>query len=416
MAKHKVYASLEIADREVRLLVYEEFEGRFLVLQSEVVPCKGIEDFRITDQKKVVEAIKTAVEKAESALGYHISAVLLAIPSADVNRVSQNVEITIEDGTNHIRNFHIEQGIKRALEYEPADNEIFVNVQNISYKIAGIPWKKSPVGQESKSFEMDVTLLYANKEVVFSYVKAVEAAGLKVIDIFIDAYAQAQQTAAFSHSNSQAVILVDIQAKHTVLTLIHREKILSSTVLDKGFDYWIKPLRDKYQLKHSVCERLLNNLFSLSQEKDESIIFVDQNKDERYEISAKELAGEVVPNVRKWIADINEKCEPITSSVKARYILSGEGASFPILRDLAPAFSAPVLIYNENILGARNGKFITALGTGYAWMEKAKREKRDEISVDLNELETSIDSIGIKSETKGGITARFQRVVRSRKQ
>ena len=47
MSKKQVYASLEIADQEVRLVVLEVFDGRYNVLRTEKDACSGIENQKI---------------------------------------------------------------------------------------------------------------------------------------------------------------------------------------------------------------------------------------------------------------------------------------------------------------------------------------------------------------------------------
>ena len=47
MSKKKVYASLEIADQEVRLVVLEVFDGRYNVLRTEKAACTGIKNQKV---------------------------------------------------------------------------------------------------------------------------------------------------------------------------------------------------------------------------------------------------------------------------------------------------------------------------------------------------------------------------------
>ncbi|MFR9254240.1 MAG: hypothetical protein ACLVJ6_01150 [Merdibacter sp.] len=43
-------------------------------------------------------------------MGYRIERVLLAIPSLEVTRCNQKINVSIEDGTRTIRLFHIQSG------------------------------------------------------------------------------------------------------------------------------------------------------------------------------------------------------------------------------------------------------------------------------------------------------------------
>ena len=73
MSRNKVYASCEIADQEVRLVILEIFEGRMNVLRVERVSCDGVRNQKIVNESLVVQAIRQACTNASTALGYRKS-------------------------------------------------------------------------------------------------------------------------------------------------------------------------------------------------------------------------------------------------------------------------------------------------------------------------------------------------------
>ncbi len=100
MSKKRVYAAIEIADQEIRLIVLEIFEARYNVLRTERVACSGVDkNQKIVDESAIVTAIRQAITNAQAALGYRIERVLLVVPSVNVMRSSQKVRVQIEDGT-----------------------------------------------------------------------------------------------------------------------------------------------------------------------------------------------------------------------------------------------------------------------------------------------------------------------------
>ena len=58
MSKNRVYAAVEIADQEVRLVVMEIYEARNNVLRVERIPCSGVQDQKIVDEAAVVTAVR----------------------------------------------------------------------------------------------------------------------------------------------------------------------------------------------------------------------------------------------------------------------------------------------------------------------------------------------------------------------
>ena len=68
MNDQQIYAALELADHEVRLLVGEFHNTRLNILKVEKVKCSGIEGVTIIDQDAVVTALKSAVNNASANL------------------------------------------------------------------------------------------------------------------------------------------------------------------------------------------------------------------------------------------------------------------------------------------------------------------------------------------------------------
>ncbi|MEG1731595.1 MAG: hypothetical protein RR252_00440 [Longicatena sp.] len=91
MNEKKIYASLEIADHEIRLVVGEFCESRFNILRVEKMAIQGIEKKEIIDEQNVVNGIIKILKKSNDALGFHIERVLLAIPSVQVMRNNKRV-------------------------------------------------------------------------------------------------------------------------------------------------------------------------------------------------------------------------------------------------------------------------------------------------------------------------------------
>lgn len=415
MAKKQVFAAIEIGDQEIRLVVLEVFDSRNNILRVEKTACTGVKDFKIVDESAVVKAVQQTVKQAQNALGYHIEKVLLAIPSKAVKRSTQKVHISIEDGTKNIRRFHVQQGLNKAMQKRVGDEFELVNVNKITYYVNGNASDKLPIGQEAESFDMEVDLLYASRELLYSYAKAIEQSNLEILDIYLDIYAQGKETGAIVQSGEKPVILLSLDANHTTLTLFMQGKLITSTTLKQGFNSFIEDLKIKYNLSDKICWRLLQNLFSADEDEIEDIIiYIEQQENRRVEITAKELAGFVLPKIRSWISEINAASEPIQAQGKAKYVITGQGSGIPVLSEMEDAFSAPASVYQITSIGARDGSYVTCLGMPYAWAEINKIRQDDRTSVNNNELEESIESIKhYSSKEEGGFTQKLRKVILS---
>lgn len=413
MSKKKVYASLEIADQEVRLVVLEVFDGRYNVLRTEKAACTGIKNQKVVDEANVVMTIREVVTNAQAALGYRIERVLLAIPSLNVQRNNQRVHIQIEDGTKTIRLFHIQQGYNKAIQRKASDDVEFVNLNRILYTVNDVETKKLPLQQSCEEFYMNVDLLYADKETIYAYAKCVEQANLEILDLCLDTYAIAQQTACLEMSYDRMMIQLDLEAQHCTLSVFSKGRLMNTASLEKGYSWFTSDLQEKYHLSDDICYRLLQNLFITDESKAKDIIiYIGQNEIDRVEITEKELVESCMPKIRQWIAQINETCAPIVKQSKSRYILTGQGSNIVVFRDLTDLFNAEAMVYQETCMGARDGSYVCGLGMAYAWQEVNKIRGIDKTSPNNNELEASIDAINQQSKKgDGGFTRKLKNVI-----
>ncbi len=413
MGRKEIYAALEIADHEVRLVIGELFEARLNILRAERVQTSGVCNKEITDEKAVVSAIRKAVSNATIALGCRIERVLLAIPSLEVTRQNQKIQVTIEDGTRTIRLFHIQSGFNKAISYRAASHLELVNVGCIKYKVNGITSRKLPLGETCDSFVMDMDLLFAQKKAVYAYARCVEQANLEILDICLDSYAMAQEAAVFEQAIDRYVVQVDLGRFQTSLTLFAHGKLMKCILLSEGYAKWYAELKDRYQLSDSVCYRLLQNIFSKDpQENDDHIIFLDNINDTQVQLSAKEVYALCFENIEDWIQEINETCRPITQGGNTRYVISGEGMNIQVLEQMMDQFSAAASGYVPQTIGARDGAFTTTIGMIYNWKEIQEIRKDERISVNRNEMEESVEAIRkIARDGEGGFTRKLKNML-----
>ena len=77
MQKKQIFASLEITEEEIRLLVAEYHMSRFNILRSDVQKCTGVKNRRIEKPQAVSAAITKIIRNAEEALSVKIKSVIL---------------------------------------------------------------------------------------------------------------------------------------------------------------------------------------------------------------------------------------------------------------------------------------------------------------------------------------------------
>lgn len=415
MSINKVYASFELADHEVRLVVLEIFEGQFNVLRTERVACSGIQNQKIVDESRVVQAIRKAASNASVALGYRIERALLAIPSVNVQHVEQRVHVQVEDGTKYIRLFHIQQGLNKAVQKKIFDDVELVNIGRITYEVEGQPvTTKMPISAPIDEFYMNVELLYADKDTIYAFARCIEQANMEILDIYLDAYAISQESAVAVKSQDRLMIQLDLEQNHCVLTLFSHGLLYSSTVLEHGYQWFIEEIQNKYGLSDETAFRLLQNVFNKEvEEAYDKIIYIEQRTEQRIEIKASELTKSVVSRIREWIDNVNAACEPILQQGPSEFVLTGKGANVGVFKQLMGAFASNATIYEPQNIGARDGSFTCCIGVFYAYNDINKIRHSNKICANVNELGASIDAINHKARNgvEGGFTKKLKSVI-----
>lgn len=414
MIKKEIYASLEVADHEVRLVVGEFYETRFNILRVEKASITGVTEKRIVNEQNVVNGIIKAVKQAEDALGYRIERILLTIPSVHVARHNKRVNIVPEASSKRVRLSDIQKGVNEAVTFKPDPNLELVNIGCIKYITNGITSRKMPIDEVSELLIIDIDLLYADKENVYAYARCVEKAGLDILDICLDSYAIAQEAAIFEQTVDKYVILVDLARESTTLSLFTHGKLVNCEVLDEGYGKWLQQLHENYHLSANVSFRLVQNTCTFKEEDaNESVIYIWSEGGEQKQITEKESCHAVMPFVKAWIDAVNEVCTPIVESGNVRYLLTGEGCEIQSLQQLISNLNAPAQIYVPQTIGARDCSFVTCLGLFYSWREQLAIRKDERVSCDMSDVETAVESVGRKNQTddEGGFTKKLKSIL-----
>ena len=415
MGRKEIYAALEIADHEVRLVIGELFEARLNILRVERVAMSGVTNKEITDEKAVVSAIRKAVANATIALGYRIERVLLAIPSLEVTRCNQKINVSIEDGTRTIRLFHIQSGFNKAISYRAGSHLELVNVGCIKYKVNGITSRKLPLGETCDSFVMDMDLLFAQKKAVYAYARCVEQANLEILDICLDAYAMAQEAAVFEQAIDRYIVQVDLSRSSTVLTLFAHGRLVRCIQVDEGYAHWYETLQERFHLRDAACFRLLQNLFSADpQQNGDNVIYIESIDGQQVQVTAADVYACCMERMHAWVRTVSETCELIVRGGTTRYVVSGEGMDIQVLGELMKEFNAPAAGYVPQLIGAREAAFTTTVGMIYNWKEIQQIRKDSRISVNHNEMEESVESINkVAHDGEGGFTKKLRNILLS---
>ncbi len=414
MAIKEIFASIEIADHEVRLIVGEFYESRFNILRVEKASINGIDNKRIVNEQNIANGIIKVLKQAEDNLGYHIESVLLVVPSVNVKRVSTSVKIVPETVSRRIRLSDIQRGRNEAIKHHESDDLVLVNIGCSKYTTNGISSRKMPINELCEELTMEVDLLFADKEVVYSYASCVEKAGLKILDICLDSYAIAQEAAIFEQTLDKYIVLIDVEQDTMTLSLFAHGRLISSRLEAKGYNEWFKELKEKCNFSTNIAYRLAQNTCRLeTQSARDTTIYVYSQAKEQHQLSEKEVASMLENPIANWIDDVNELCSDIINSGEAKYILTGAGMEILAIPQLLDKLNAPNMVYVPQTIGARDSSYCACLGCFYAWKEQQEIKHDTRTSCPQQEVERVMEAVKNKANEndEGSFTKKLKKIL-----
>lgn len=387
MQRKQLYASLEIAEDEIRLMVGEYHMSRFNILKIETMKCSAIHNSRIEKPQVVTATIVKLIHDVESAMELKIKSVILLIPSVRVKSVKRRVNVEIEDGSRKIMYSHIRAGLEKALDYHIDDKYEFVNIGSIKYIVGGISSRLIPIDEKAERLTMDVDLLYGDRDIVYSYVACVEKAGIAVLDICLDSFALAEESAVLENSMNKYTVLLDLEKADTNLSLYYKGRLLEVYSLGYGYQRFIQAIHRKYHLSYDECNNIIKeNFLKEDSNYNDNVSFIWRDKNQNKQLTSKDIYTCVNEELNNWFTLINKTCEPLKELGECRLVLCGTGADIVGIQSILSRFSIPAQLYVPTTIGARKGKYTSCLGALYCTKKWQTIRNVSEVCIDFNNL------------------------------
>ena len=162
MSDKQIFASVEVADHEVRLIVGEFFNTRFNIIKVERIPCFGLTYDRVLNADEISNALRKAASNTKRTIGAEIKKVILAIPSYRTKKYSlkSTVDVTGIDGVITIQD--VRNAIKKAENMSISKEYALIQTVPVKYIVNGIATRRIPLGEKCSQLSVDVDLLCAD--------------------------------------------------------------------------------------------------------------------------------------------------------------------------------------------------------------------------------------------------------------
>lgn len=229
----KIFTSIDIGTDEIKAITVEEYNDKFNVLATAVVPSKGVKQGLIVDANLISTAIKKVIKSLESKLGTKITQILAIVPS-------NNIDINIGTGeVNCNKEDHIIDGevifsaLQKSLKNNVSKSMEVVSVMPIEYKIDNSKKVANPLGLEGEVLAVKSVIVSVPKKNVYSVVSILENMGVEVVDVTISSIAD-YYCVKDKELDKEIVSIFNMGKEKSVISVFNKGIIIKEEILQIG--------------------------------------------------------------------------------------------------------------------------------------------------------------------------------------
>ena len=239
MSRHTV-VGIDLGTSETKVLVAEDAaeNGHFTpkIIGTGVAETRGVERGFISNIAEAAESVRLAVGKAEKASAIRIKRAYVSLGGIGLGSVTAtgSVAITRADGEVTERDLTLAlEAAEAALPKEVMLNKRIINTIPVEYKIDGkVAWGE-PIGLKAHRLEVKALFITCLEHHVAELIKAVEEAGVEVVDVTAAPVAASFVTVA-KKARRVGTILADIGAETLSIIAFENNNPVSLEVFPVG--------------------------------------------------------------------------------------------------------------------------------------------------------------------------------------
>ena len=402
----KIYTAIDIGSDTIKFVVGEYFKNKLNILATYEQKAKGIRKGLIVDPNLAINSIKDGIKEINNNLGIDIKKVIVGVPSynAKFMIVTSEIEITGDAITTDDVNNLIKASVYSKVEQ---DYEL-ITVLPLTFLIDGEKETKV-VGKTGNKLEIKGIMISAPKKNVYSVLSVMEGAGLEVVDITVSALGDYYEVRNDNLDKNIGAI-INLGHETTNVSVFSRGKLMNTETIQLGGINVDKDLA--YMFNINVFDaREIKEKFASSHKR-----FIALN--DVYEV--KNTAGEVIKLNQIEVTEIvmDRLAELLRLAQKQILLLTKQNISYIVITGGLTEIRAfknlvyeilgkDVIIYNEDTLGIRDNKYITAIGMIKYFINKMETRGKEYSMLDKEDEELLINPNNKNKKDKIAITKIF---------
>ena len=391
-----VYTSIDIGSDAVKVVVCELCKNKLNLLGASSIKSKGIKKGVISDPTSASEAISAATHEVEEMLGFKIKKALVTLPSYFA--VYKPFNEKIESDGSPITSELVVKLMQQIVTNNANKKSEIASIQILDFKVDGKE-TKDPKDLSGRLLEVRGVISYIPKENLFSVVTLLEELGISVVDVCIGPVSDYFTYQSKEYDNKDGII-VNMGAETTTVGVVSKGIVVKSSVIQFGGKSVDNDIAYIYKIDNQVGQNLKEKFaFAHSSAASSSEVTTRKNiVNEEVTISQPEITEIVSARLEEILKLVKKEISSLTNMENDYIIITGGTSNMIGLAKLANEVLGPKAeIEAVKLLGIRNNKYSTALGTIIYFANKLKIRGQEYSMISKEEIDDMISNAKSKN-------------------
>lgn len=404
----KIYTAIDIGSDKIKFVTGEYFGGKVNILSSHEQKAKGIRKGLIVDPNLAINSIKDGIKEMHNMLGIEIKKVIVNVPDYNTKFMLVTGEVNIIDEDELITTDDINKVIKESVYAKLYEDYELITVVPLVFTIDGEETEK-PVGRTGKKLGMKGIMISAPKKNIYSVLSVMEGAGLEVIDITISGLCDYAEVGN-KNLDKKIGAIINLGHETTNVSVYNKGKLMNTETIqlgglniDKDLAYMFninifdaREIKEKFASSHKRFIAL-NDVYE-----------VKNTAEEMIKLNQIEVTEIVMDRLAEILKLANKQILLLTKQNISYIVITGGLTEIRAFKNLVyEILGKDVIIYNEDTLGIRDNKYITAIGMIKYFINKMEVRGKEYSMLDKEDEELLINPNNKNKKDKIAITKIF---------
>ncbi len=385
-----IYTGLDIGNGEIKIVVVNAGDNNYHVLASTSVKTLGLKKNTVYDDKKLKNALLTAIKKTEDKIGMKIKEVILTLPANRASMTMENGLVNIKG--EKVRGKDIDAVIKDTVLDTYDDTRVLVSCLPISFTVDDEASVINPLGEEGDKLFLKAVVATSPKEEIYPFINIVRSLGINITDIIYNTQAD-YYTIASKELDRKMGAIINIGEDITSVGIFNKGIMIKNSYIPVGSSSVDKDIAFIYKVDLKEA-RKLKETFALASSR-----YADSNDDvtvvnkeaKKLTIGQIQISEVIESRIKEILKLAKNEINRLTKREISYIIVVGgiselAGFNYIVEETLGRVSSC----YNMKELGIRHNKYTSAFGS-CKYFDKKCMLKEDNINMfDFDEIENFV--------------------------